>query len=271
MDCNLINIDTILHNIIPKFQRYIGVDYSGAQTPNSSLKGLRVYLATTSSKPKEVLPPKSMRKYWTRRGIAEWLVARLNEDIPTLVGIDHSFSFPLHYFEHHHLPHDWMHFLDDFHAHWPTDQDNITVDLIRKGLHGKGADRSGNAKWRRLTEEKSKAKSVFHFDVQGQVAKSTHAGLPWLQYIQNQASKPVHFWPFYGWNIPNECSAVLEAYPALYKKEFEIEGRSPDQHDAYSIAAWLQQSDFNGELAHFLKPQLSATDQAIARPSQTAR
>jgi hypothetical protein len=27
------------------FERYIGIDYSGAQTPKSSLKGLRVYEA----------------------------------------------------------------------------------------------------------------------------------------------------------------------------------------------------------------------------------
>lgn len=31
------------------------------------------------------------------------------------------------------------------------------------------------------------AKSVFHFDVQGSVAKSTHAGIPWLRYIRQQA------------------------------------------------------------------------------------
>jgi len=27
----------------PAFTRYIGIDYSGAQTPEASLKGLRVY------------------------------------------------------------------------------------------------------------------------------------------------------------------------------------------------------------------------------------
>jgi hypothetical protein len=29
----------------PAFHRYIGIDYSGARTPMSSLKGLRMYLA----------------------------------------------------------------------------------------------------------------------------------------------------------------------------------------------------------------------------------
>ena len=89
------------------FHRYIGIDYSGAETPTSSLKGLRVYMADRETLPTEVQPPPSPRKYWTRRGIAEWLNERLQEDQPTIVGIDHGFSFPLRYFEAHHLLPDW--------------------------------------------------------------------------------------------------------------------------------------------------------------------
>ena len=88
----------------PAFAGYVGIDYSGAETPTSSLKGLRVYLADGAKPPEEVPPPPSPRKYWTRRGIAEWLTQRLTEDPPTLVGIDHGFSFPLAYFEAHRLP-----------------------------------------------------------------------------------------------------------------------------------------------------------------------
>jgi hypothetical protein len=80
---------------MPSFKRYIGIDYSGAETPGSSLKGLRIYTVEGDAPPAEVPPPLSPRKYWTRRGIAEWLVERLAEDAPTLVGIDHGFSFPL--------------------------------------------------------------------------------------------------------------------------------------------------------------------------------
>ena len=61
----------------------------------------------------EVLPPPSPKKYWTRKGIAEWLVDRLTEDVPALVGVDHGFSFPLRYFEVHGLLPDWPRFLDD--------------------------------------------------------------------------------------------------------------------------------------------------------------
>ena len=86
---------------MPVFARTIGVDYSGAGTPTASLKGLRVYLAEGDERQVEILPPPGLRKYWTRKGIAEWLVERLAEDAPTLVGIDHGFSFPLRYFETH--------------------------------------------------------------------------------------------------------------------------------------------------------------------------
>ena len=65
------------------FSRYIGIDYSGAETPESSLKGLRVYCAVGESAATEVAPPPSPRKYWTRRGIAHWLAERLAEDVPT--------------------------------------------------------------------------------------------------------------------------------------------------------------------------------------------
>jgi hypothetical protein len=54
-----------------RFECYIGIDYSGAQTPRSSLKGLRVYEADRSSDPHEVKPPPSPRWYWTRRGITK--------------------------------------------------------------------------------------------------------------------------------------------------------------------------------------------------------
>jgi hypothetical protein len=57
-----------------QFARYIGIDYSGAETPDSSCKGIRVYSAEGSAAPEPVPPtPPSLRRYWTRRGLAEWL------------------------------------------------------------------------------------------------------------------------------------------------------------------------------------------------------
>jgi hypothetical protein len=247
----------------PAFERYIGIDYSGAQTPASSLNGLRVYQADRLTAPQEVPPPPSPRKYWTRRGIAEWLVTAVSGGPPTLVGIDHGFSFPLRYFEQIGLPLDWSFFLDDFQRHWPTDED-IYVDFVRDGACGNGAARCGDPRWRRLTELRVRAKSVFHFDVQGSVAKSTHAGIPWLRYIRQHVGGGVHFWPFDGWSVPPGRSVIAEVYPSLWSRTLPIAGRTPDQQDALATAEWLRRADENGNLARFLKPELEPHDRKIA-------
>jgi len=247
------------------FEHYIGIDYSGAETPTSSLKGLRIYAADRATPPIEIEPPPSPRKYWTRRGLAEWLVNRLEEGTATIVGIDHAFSFPLRYFEVHHLQPDWQVFLDDFQRHWPTDDENTYVDFIRDGNCGNGGLRSGNTRWRRLTEERAKAKSVFHFDVPGSVAKSTHAGLPWLRYIRKETGDSVHFWPFDGWEIPAGRSVIAEVYPSLWSRSFARKGRTPDQHDAYSVAEWFRKSDLDGSLVNFFEPSLSPNERAVAQ------
>jgi hypothetical protein len=249
--------------VSPRFERYIGIDYSGAQTPRSSLKGLRVYQADRATAAREVLPPPSPRWYWTRRGIAEWLVERLSESEPTLVGIDHGFSFPLAYFERYRLPLDWPSFLDDFHRHWPTDED-IYVCFVRDGHSGNGAARCGDRSWRRLTEVRARAKSVFHFNVQGSVATSTHAGIPWLRYIRQHAKDRVHFWPFDGWSVPPNCSVVAEVYPALWNRTLPSQGRTQHQQDAFSTAEWLRQADANGSLAQFLVPELQPQERKTA-------
>lgn len=247
------------------FQRYIGIDYSGAKTPTDSLKGLRVYVATADTAPTEILPPPSAKKYWTRRGLAEWLQQLLEDSVPTLIGVDHGFSFPITYFEAHGLKRDWASFLDDFQHHWPTDEDKTYVDFIREGLCGNGASRSGNARWRRLTERRAgAAKSVFHFDVQGSVAKSTHAGIPWLRSIRRKVGERVHFWPFDGWHVPVWRSAIVEVYPALWSRGFPTANRTGDQHDAFAIAATMARADRDGTLQAWLRPNLTEEDKAIA-------
>lgn len=247
------------------FHRYIGIDYSGAETPAASLKGIRVYEASRDTFPTEVSPPPSPRKYWTRRGLAEWLEVELSKDIPTIVGIDHGFSFPLRYFEVHLLEPDWPTFLDDFQEHWPTDIKHTYVDFVRNGTCGDGQARSGSSRWRRITEERAGAKSVFHFDVPGSVAKSTHAGLPWLRYLRNKLLESVHFWPFDGWEIPASKSALVEVYPSLWSKSYPRESRTPDQHDAYVAAAWLRKVDQDGSLERYLLPSLLPGEYHVAR------
>ena len=147
--------------------------------------------------------PPSPRRYWSRRELAQWLAERLREPVASLIGIDLGFSFPIRYFEAHGLAHDWSAFLDDFQRHWPTDAPYTYVDFVRDGIAGLGAARMGSSRWRRLTEQRAgSAKSVFHFDVPGSVAKSTHAGLPWLRFLRDEAGERAPFWPVDGWRGP---------------------------------------------------------------------
>ncbi len=172
----------------------------------------------------------------------------------------------VHTFVQGNLAPDWPAFLDDFQRHWPTDEDHTYVDFVRDGSVGNGRARTGNTRWRRLTEERAGgAKSVFHFDVQGQVAKSTHAGIPWLRFIRQRLCNRLHFWPFDGWDIPEDRSAIVEVYPALWSRSFARGGRTSDQHDAYSIAAWLSHADRDGSLAAFLSPSLTAPERTVAQ------
>jgi hypothetical protein len=95
---------------------------------------------------------------------------------------------PREYFTRHRVSGDWTEFLNDCHVHWPTDADYTCVDFIRDDIRGRGnaKARTGSSTSRRRTEERVRGKSVFHCDVQGQVAKSTHAGLPWLRFIRRE-------------------------------------------------------------------------------------
>lgn len=247
------------------FRRYVGVDYSGAKTPSCGLPGLRVYVATARREPVEVSPPRGGSKHWSRRGVAEWLIQLLSDDERTIVGIDHGFSFPLRYFERHGLALDWPAFLDDFCAHWPTASPDTSVEMVRTGATGRGAARGGEPTWRRLAETRSRrAKSVFHFDVQGSVAKSTHAGLPWIREIRARLADRVHVWPFDGW-LPREGRSVLaEVYPSMWSASFPADGRTADQHDAWTVAAWLREADRAGRLPTCFAPAISETERATA-------
>lgn len=249
----------------PQFQRYIGIDYSGAQAAESGLPGLRVYIANRSELPVEVTVSSSVHKHWTRRALAEWLCGELAKDIPTLAGIDHGFSFPLAYFEKYHLSRDWASFLDDFVQCWPTDAPATYVDFVREGICGSGANRQGDPRWLRLSEQwTATAKSVFLFDIQGSVAKSTHAGIPWLRYLRKECPRPIHFWPFDGWTIQNNTSVIAEVYPSLWTRRFPAEGRDADRQAAYAATAWLQRADQNGSLPLFFNPPLTVQERNVA-------
>ena len=253
------------------FYRYIGIDYSGAQTSTARLNGLAVCRVVGVAQPEVVPSPADGYDIRTRDGLARWLVQRLREpDVRTLVGIDHGFSFPIQYFQRypHLLTMGWVDFLNDFRHHWPADEPGRPVtNLIARNRIFPGREdgerRWGNDTWFRLTDPR-RAASVFDFDaMQRNVAQSTHAGLPWLRHIRQALLAEginVRFWPFDRWDAPEDQSAVVEVYPALwnrlYREDADRMRLNSHQRDAYSVARWMSETDRDGALEQFFGPNL---------------
>ena len=59
-----------------KFERFVGIDYSGAETPTSRIKGLQVVVAAPNGEPRPVRPAPPARN-WSRQEVAHWLLAEL--------------------------------------------------------------------------------------------------------------------------------------------------------------------------------------------------
>ena len=246
--------------VFMRFKRFIGVDYSGAQSPESRLKGLQVYQADGDSAPQRVFPPVKGVRNWSRREVTQYCQEALLGDEPIIIGVDHCFSLPISYMERYGL-NNWDVFLRDFMRNWPTHEEYTYVDFLRDDN-----PRTGDSSELRLCEKwTATAKSAFQFDMQGSVAKSTHAGLPWLLWLRQATTARVHFWPFDGWDVPEGRSVIAEAYPALYKRRYEKNDRSPDEHDAWSVAAWLRDADRRGTLDKYFHPPLTLPEQKQAR------
>ena len=143
-----------------RFTRHIGIDYSGAQTPESRLKGLQVYEAKAGHPPTKISTPTEGAKNWTRLEVAQFCAAAIETGEPVIIGIDYAFSFPMSYMEKFGIE-TWDQFLDDFMRHWPTADPHTYVAFVRDGN-----PRTGEATELRLCEQWTAGpKSVFQFDV----------------------------------------------------------------------------------------------------------
>jgi len=241
----------------PGFERFIGIDYSGAKSPDDPLSGLRVFAAKRKGGVEEVRP-KSLR-HWTRRQIFTWLADEIRQGPPTLIGIDHGFSFPKIYFLRHVLK-SWPEMLEHFVLHTPSHEFSI------EDLRHQQRIRTESATSLRLCETwTSSAKSVFHFDVQGSVAKSTYAGLPWIYFLRKELPNALFCWPFEGWEPPAGRSVICEVYPSLYKRRYPRADRGKDAHDAYAVVRWMQDMQQRGVLFDYFDPPLSPDEQSIAQ------
>lgn len=258
------------------FDRFIGIDYSGAETPTSRLPGLQVFAATAADGCcRKWLGPTKLKNggsaNWTRKEIAQRLLDEAQADGRFLAGVDHCFSFPQSYFDRYGIA-TWPEFLLDFAEHWPTRGDHTYVDFVRDGdLHRRGecsspGTRRGDTHEFRVCERwTSSAKCVFQFDVQGSVAKSSHAGIPWLLWLRERARDRLHFWPFDGWEPPSDKSVIVEVYPSIFRNRYERDGRTGDEQDAYATAKWMCDMVARDALSDYFRPPLSDAERSLAQ------
>lgn len=257
------------------FDLFIGIDYSGAETPDARLKALQVYTARPGELPlkqcSSALSNNGRPCNWSRKQIAAWLIDLAQQGTRFIAGIDHGFSFPQSYFDRNRLI-TWPQFLDDFVQHWPTHDDHTYVDFIRDGVSnpqrpewpGPGLRDGKPIEFRLCERWTSSAKSVFLFDVQGSVAKSTHAGIPWLKVIRESAGDRVHIWPFDGWEIPRSKCVLAEVYPSIFRNRYPRDGRTTDEQDANVVCRWLSESAARGSLERYFDPPLTLPERQIA-------
>lgn len=245
------------------FDRYVGIDYSGAEYPETPLGSLQVYAAQGQTPAERVPPPSGYcgkSKNWSRRVIAYWLTDLAQSGSRFIAGIDHCFSLPLDWFHSHGLT-NWDEFLRDFAWRWPLHTEGVSVEDHLSDIreHVRRTSRF------RLAERWTQAaKSIFSFQGPGAVGKSTFAGIPWLHFLREQAGDRLHFWPFDGLDIPSDRSVVLEVYPALCTRRYPKDRRDQHQHDAYSVATWLQDMDARGALERYFRPPLTAEEELFA-------
>lgn len=60
-----------------------------------------------------------------------------------------------------------------------------------------------------------------------------------------------------------DCNANGQ-YPALWSDAFPRKRRTPDQHDANSVARWLREADREGRLGRYFDPPLSKAEREVA-------
>ena len=209
---------------LPAFNRFIGVDWSGARGPR--LPGLQVAEAQSGrSAPRLVPCPDG--KHWTRAAFVAWIVESMQMPDRVLVGFDFAFSFPR---------------IDrgSFFPGVSDSPENATdlwqrVECICRDSEGfyaapfventpysayfQGGDRYERRQ--RLTDRHcleaglGRPESIFRLVGPAQVAKGSLAGMRVLRHL-SQAVAQLSIWPFEP--VPREKAAAVavEMYPGAF-------------------------------------------------------
>jgi|GEM_PF-659609 len=236
---------------------WIGIDYSGAGAPDEPQAGIRVFVSRRGGVPEEMRP--GTGRGWDRAGLHAWLRRVVDAGAPFVIGIDHALGLPAAWVRGHRLR-DWDAVLAFAAQRWPADRLPVRAVRARSPFPPVAEGYRLCDRWA------GTAKSLFHFDVPGSVAASTAAGLPWIFRLRQECGRRLHFWPFDGWVPAAGKTVIAEVYPSMWRRRFAVpEGLTPDQRDAWTVAAWLQWAAVGGRMERYWEPPLDAVESAQAR------
>ena len=214
------------------FDRFVGVDWSGARGPG--LPGLQVAVATAGRCPPRLVPPPDGRKNWTRGVFADWLVETLSGNDRVLVGLDFAFSFPRRDMDEF-FPGvcdpdapstacDLWQRVDDLCE--ATGKDFFAGAFVEKGwyapyflLPGKRGARYEHRL--RMTDEHcdqkglGRTETVFKLVGPTQVGKGSLAGMRVLHHLRRQVSH-LCIWPFDRLPRSRSATVAVEVYPGAF-------------------------------------------------------
>lgn len=238
------------------FQRFIGIDYSGADSPLTARPNMAVFEASRGSRSAAPVPG-----YWSRKSVFDYLVSLLDGE-PALIGVDHGFSWPVEALDHLGLT-SWPELLQ----HVETQYGCLREQRIKGQVDVRGEPFTKFDTHLRLTEKRTPdAKPVFAFQPHG-VSWSTLAGLPWLSILRRDYGNRIHFWPFDGWTPEAGKHCIVEIYPRLFQRLYaeQCGHMTKDERDAFCAAEWLRDMRQHGLLDRYFDPPRTKQEDEVCR------
>ena len=240
------------------FDRFIGVDWSGARGPR--LSGLQVAVARAGRSAPQLVPCPD-GKYWTRAAFVTWFTETMQPQHRVLAGFDFAFSFP-------------RKDRGDFFPGVPGGPENAAdlwqcVERICEGSDGYYAApfvenepyaayfQGGNRYERRLrlTDKRcqdaglGRPESIFRLVGPAQVAKGSLAGMRVLHHLR-QDMKHLSVWPFDV--VPRTLPTIVavDVYPGAFVR---MSGASRGKvRDVRTLNTALRYFDSMPVVAHVL-------------------
>lgn len=229
-----------------KFERFVGIDWSGAEKPK---KGIQVAEVIVGEPTPKLTEPGNYHFNWRRQDVFDYVMALAKDSMPTIIGLDFSFSLPYidrdaYFPEAENPPKTALGLWSLVETQCEGIDDFYGGNFIKPGgkyskyfmwQTGRG---SSYAERYRASERQARymgynPTSTFKCVGPGQVGTGAMAGMRWLLSLKNILGDSIQIWPF----DANETAnlRIVEIYPRIFLRQFDAENliwNSDDERDA---------------------------------------